>query len=111
MHVYFVLAYHKRLSFIKVGVARRPEERMEALRTACPLPLTMLSCIRCNSEKHAYSLERRIHGRFRKYRSQGEWFYYAPEIREWLARSKGHQVCQEDPVQNALDAEYAAIIG
>ena len=114
MYVYFAVAYHERLAFLKVGIAANPGDRMADLQTGCPLPLTMLSVVHCKSEKHARRVEKTVHNRLRRYRSSGEWFFYHGEVKRWLATAHnlgGHEICEEDPQPTELDTEYAAIIG
>lgn len=85
MYVYFIKASGSR-AMVKIGKANEPEARLAELQTGCPDKLKLLASIRCKSDKHAEYIEKQAHRSFRKYRSRGEWFHYAPEIRQLISR-------------------------
>lgn len=73
MYVYMIRCIN-RDNYVKIGVARNVESRLETLQTSSPYRLEVLASIRCNGRRHAYDLEKRLHWLFRKQRIRGEWF-------------------------------------
>jgi predicted GIY-YIG superfamily endonuclease len=73
MYVYMIRCCNKD-GFIKIGVAKNIAKRLENLQIGCPYPLKLIASIRCESVKHAYSMESNLHGLFKKQRIRGEWF-------------------------------------
>ena len=65
---------------VKVGVSGRFRARARSLNSACGVELEVLGVIRCKSEFESLRLERRIHHRFRNYRTVGEWFECSPFV-------------------------------
>lgn len=60
---------------MKVGVSRRPDERLRALQSAYPFPLEIAYVI----PKGSYKEERRFHFELRQFRKHGEWFELSDE--------------------------------
>jgi len=60
--------------FVKVGMTANPEQRLEALRTAVPIPTEMFAVVEVPSRKLALRLERALHEAFEQWASRGEWF-------------------------------------
>jgi Meiotically up-regulated gene 113 len=56
---------------IKIGRTSTRKQRIQALRTASPIPLRLLREI---ITAHAAALEKALHTRYALYRQQGEWF-------------------------------------
>jgi Meiotically up-regulated gene 113 len=83
LNVYFVKASRKG-PMVKIGKAIDVGRRLAELQTGCPDPLVLLGSIKCRSEKHAMHIESVAHRRFKKYRAHGEWFHFAPELREFV---------------------------
>ena len=79
-HMYFIQEHSKGLP-IKIGIAKKPRDRMRTLQTGNSKALTILGYI-----KGTKSDESKLHQQFanqrivRKDRSQGEWFESTPEL-------------------------------
>jgi hypothetical protein len=86
MNVYFAKS-SGRVPMVKIGKANDPEARIAELQTGCPEKLKLIAVLKCKSRKHAEFMEQQAHRTFRKYRSRGEWFHYAPEIREFIQKA------------------------
>jgi len=65
--IYFATA--RDIGRFKIGYARDPQKRIEALQTGCPAKLE-IECV----VEGGYDLEAKLHQVFRKYRTHGEWF-------------------------------------
>lgn len=64
---------------IKIGVARRPQQRCKALSTGNATKLTMLGYF-----PGGFDLEKQLHQRFASSRGKGEWFKPSPDLIEYL---------------------------
>ena len=73
--VYIVEA--EALDRYKIGCSAFPGPRIDALRTASPVPLRLLRVIR---HPQGRRLERLLHDRYARYRIHGEWFDFPKEI-------------------------------
>jgi len=73
VYVYFLKAWGE-CPLIKIGSSRDPQHRLRQLQTGCPFRLKLLGTIRCTSDAHAKTVERRAHNIFYKQRRRGEWF-------------------------------------
>ncbi|MDP8989620.1 MAG: GIY-YIG nuclease family protein [Acidobacteriota bacterium] len=72
------------LGRVKIGQTHRSvKDRLDALKIGSPV-----NDLRIASKMHGdHNTERFVHARFSAFRSHGEWFEYAPEIRkltDWL---------------------------
>ena len=73
MFVYLIKCINKD-GFIKIGVARNVQSRLETMQTGCPYELKILASIKCMSKGQAYGIERSLHYLFGRDRVRGEWF-------------------------------------
>jgi Meiotically up-regulated gene 113 len=87
--IYFVHA----AGLIKIGLSKNIAARLEDLRTACPVDLTLLYFVHDGDRTQ----ERRFHRRFAAHHSHREWFRYEGELRDWLM---DRRVYIPDPVDN-----------
>ncbi len=69
------------LNRVKIGTTSGPSvaQRLSQLRTGCPTELALLATFEGGFEE-----ESRLHRRFAYLRTHGEWFEYAPELREFV---------------------------
>lgn len=58
-------------STYKIGISKNPTKRVRDMQTSCPLPLQLISKIRC---KDAHAAEESLHALLGKYHVRGEWF-------------------------------------
>ena len=68
---YLYLVQCNNTNFYKIGVAKTPEERLQALQIGCPYPLTL---IYKRGFKKAVKVERLLHKKYRSKQKIGEWF-------------------------------------
>lgn len=78
MSVYFAVSP---TGIVKIGVSENPRKRLIGLRTQYRLPLQLAAVIDGDEET-----ERKLHMRFGKYYSHGEWFFHKGELKKFLAR-------------------------
>jgi excisionase family DNA binding protein len=69
---------------VKIGYAKDVAKRLATLQTASPHRLVVVVHFPGNIE-----MERRLHARFAKHRSTGEWFTIHQNIRDWLWNNHG----------------------
>jgi hypothetical protein len=69
--------------FIKIGYTESVEDRVRALATATPYPLTVLATI--NGSQNTESC---LHSRFADARHKGEWFRKTPELLDYIESAK-----------------------
>lgn len=62
----------------KIGVAKDVENRIVALRTGSPHPLTVQHTMRCKNSRVAYKIEHLCHRVLADKRLEGEWFACTP---------------------------------
>ncbi len=60
--------------FIKIGVAKDVIKRLSTIQTSSPRKLKLVCVIPCDTEENAYSLERKLHSCYARFRTNGEWF-------------------------------------
>jgi hypothetical protein len=68
---------------LKIGFARKIEQRLAELQTGSPVRLRVVCTI-----KGGIKLEREYHRKFAEHRLHGEWFRDCREIRKEIARLK-----------------------
>ena len=73
MFVYLIKCLNKD-GFIKIGVARNVQSRLDTMQTGCPYKLELLASIKCVSRGQAYGIERSLHILFKRDKVRGEWF-------------------------------------
>lgn len=62
-------------NFIKIGVTQLDiQERIKAVQTGCPLPITGVHYWIVSNRKQSFSIEREIHEKISRYSTFGEWF-------------------------------------
>lgn len=74
MRLYIFKGDWKDTSFIKVGVAKNPSQRLKQVQTGCPV--TLKNIFSSSKTQHAFKIESEIHSIFAKYKTQGEWFAF-----------------------------------
>lgn len=77
--VYFV--YAKAVKLIKIGRSADPERRLDELRLLSPVELEIIGMVDGGARREA-----EMHQQFAKYRSHGEWFHAAQEIKTFAWR-------------------------
>jgi hypothetical protein len=77
---YFIIDSEQK--YLKIGVPRDPESRLEQLRIACPLELTLLVCI-----KGGRQTERYLKSALAKFIIRGEWYVFNDEVQEVITRT------------------------
>lgn len=65
--------------FVKIGIAQDAEERLNAIQTTSPFPLSLLGWV-----PGRLADEARIHEELSDYRAHGEWFRATPEVLETI---------------------------
>lgn len=73
--VYFI----KAASYVKIGWAARPLERLKTFETGCPHKLELLATI-----PGGVSAESQMHRKFKSLRYRGEWFHYDGKLKEFI---------------------------
>jgi Meiotically up-regulated gene 113 len=69
---------------VKIGKANDVKDRISVLQIGCPFPMEVLHLFEGYTE-----LESKLHLKFKKFRSHGEWFHYSPKIRAFINKAKG----------------------
>lgn len=67
---------------VKIGVSQDPSTRLRAIQATRPNPLELALVIPTGGVQ----LERRLHGKFAKYRLYSEWFRAAKPLREFIRK-------------------------
>ncbi|WP_109527275.1 MULTISPECIES: GIY-YIG nuclease family protein [Nocardia] len=65
---------------VKIGISHDPKARLRAIQSTRPNPLELVLVIPTGG----IQLERRLHGRFAKYRLYSEWFREANPVRDFI---------------------------
>ena len=73
MNVYFIQCNGKN-GPIKIGVTSQLKERLETLQTGNPYELRLITSIKLRNMEEAFSLEKKLHKKFRRFLIRGEWF-------------------------------------
>lgn len=87
---------------VKIGVAHDPTERLQALQTANPKDLELLTTVEFESKGEAHSAEKMLHRRLAGHHIRGEWFRL--DVPKILAALCG-QVVEDNKVDSALRFE------
>lgn len=61
--------------FVKIGVAKCPDKRLEQMQTGNPFAIKILALLPFSSPRQAYAEESRIHKFLRSHHFRGEWFH------------------------------------
>ena len=69
--------------YIKIGCTRNIKSRIKAVQAHNPMKIKLIGKM-----KGGYDLEVKIHRRFKKHRTRGEWFEGSPELLEYIATHK-----------------------
>ena len=64
---------------IKIGRSVSPELRFKAIQSGSPVRLELVGYV-----KGDHAQERRMHRKFKEYRSHGEWFRDEGAVSEWV---------------------------
>ncbi len=83
--VYFIEA--PELNRVKIGVASNPERRFMNLSVGSPVELRIAGVF-----FGSLYLEQYLHKKFAQFHVRGEWFEFAPELREYLAFRMGGSI-------------------
>ena len=60
--------------FVKVGVAKNPEKRLEQMQTGSPYELEIIALLPFITRSMAFEYENHLHRRLRRFHFRGEWF-------------------------------------
>ena len=101
MYLYFIQAR----SYVKIGYASDPVDRMNELQVGNPIPMQIVAVVRCNSQGHAQAFERAIHSIVRRYSIRGEWFEYGPIA--WAISRLSQDI--QNAVESWFESEDASI--
>ena len=73
-YVVYVIAQHYSKGRVKIGFTGNINARLKQIQTGNPMECNILGLLKCNSKKHAMTIESEIHRICDPYRSIGEWF-------------------------------------
>ena len=76
-YVYFVSDLEK---YIKIGVAKNVQGRMNELQVGNPKKLYLVEYISFEYQEQAYIAEKKLHSMFFRWRACGEWFELSCEL-------------------------------
>lgn len=79
--IYLVMNGH---GIIKIGKADNVRKRIRSMQTGNPWTISVLHTIEVPDE-HAFTIERLIHKRMKRYHINGEWFRAKPNIARRIA--------------------------
>ncbi len=65
---------------IKIGIAYNVKKRISSIQLATPHKLTLLKKVKITD----FIMEKKLHEMFKKHHKQGEWFYPAEEILNYI---------------------------
>jgi hypothetical protein len=89
---------------IKIGVAIRPEARLEQLQIGCPYPLTLVASIPATVR-----IERQIHKHLAPHRKAGEWFAPDAPVLELVAELFEIGLMAEDYLADGCELALAGL--
>ena len=72
-YVYIIAPDHGRSPFTKIGIAKRPEERLKALDTGHPEQLAIHELFGPYRRERAFEIEAEVHRELANFRADGEW--------------------------------------
>lgn len=101
--VYFARCRMGGRSYVKVGKARDPDQRIKGFQTGCPASITIDYRIPCESDREAYEVESEAHAAFSPYRKSGEWFEINAGFVEALQEFLWLQQVRNDFIEAYLD--------
>ncbi len=67
----------------KIGYSANPIKRLNTIQTGCPFKLKMIVVVKGNR-----SVEKALHKKYKKYKTNGEWFNYKEELKEAIEKIK-----------------------
>jgi len=73
-YVVYAIAQNISKGRVKIGFTGNIDTRLKQIQTGNPIECQVLGLLRCNSKKHAMTIESEIHRICDPYRSTGEWF-------------------------------------
>lgn len=77
--VYMMLCADGNRIHVKIGQSRRPFKRLLELHNTNPLDIELMAITQLSDYEIALRLERELHRALQKWRTNGEWFMFAPE--------------------------------
>jgi len=80
--IYFIYAPH--VNKVKIGVTNDLDRRMAAIQSMSPVDIVCIGTIDSPPYKQLYSMEAKLHKKFRMYRSHGEWFNCFGGLEDYL---------------------------
>jgi hypothetical protein len=82
MNVYFFVATNQTKRLLKIGKANDIQRRLSQVQVGCPYRVTLLGFIELESDRQAYQVEKLLHQRFSRFRtnSGGEWFRMTKDV-------------------------------
>lgn len=85
-YVYFITTVTHVGTYLKIGVASNPFQRLNELQTANPMPLKLISYTPGGME-----VEKVFHNIWKDHRRRGEWFSASSDMRYWLQHMIYHR--------------------
>jgi hypothetical protein len=76
---YIYVVANTEYGFCKIGYSTNPKERLLSIQTGCPFALYIQSTF-----KGTIETEKALHKKYRKYKSNGEWFFIEGELQKAL---------------------------
>jgi hypothetical protein len=70
-------------SICKIGYSKSPVSRLKTIQTGCPYKLHFIVIVKGN-----ISIESQLHEKYRKYKSNGEWFHYKGDLKLGIEKIK-----------------------
>ena len=77
--IYFI-TYENMPAYVKIGYAKDFEQRKKSYVTYNPTPVVVYKVMEGSMDE-----ERALHDKFRAFRANNEWFYYAQAIQDYVA--------------------------
>ena len=81
-YVYFIT--NQRKTVVKIGIAKKPQERLKTFQTANYEKLIILKTIKLKSRDEAFQLETALHRKFKKFHIRGEWFKLTGTVQSFI---------------------------
>jgi hypothetical protein len=78
-YVYMLLCSDGGPIYVKIGISQAPTDRLNQLRTSCPVRPQVLAVAETFSRKEARRIENGLHQIYDGWRHRGEWFLISAE--------------------------------
>lgn len=82
--LYVIYCEHRDGVHIKIGISKNPQKRLKQLQTGNISTLKLFRTLTCFSKFQAAIIEKHLHNRFSDKRSNGEWFHYDKEMKQYF---------------------------